>query len=292
MIDLVDKIVLTVLDTGWTSTPPPAKPTFAFTVPDEDWKNQAAAPGVRLNIYLYEVRENREMRRASWTTVEQADQTVVRSAPPAQVECHYLISAWSRLKNPDALSPEQEEHQVLAEALRVILRNPDVNPAALGIAGGGPIFRDAHVQLSFAPPESPRVLNDFWSTMKLPWRPAIPLVATAPLDLRQSTTPGPLVTTVIQRYGLSDVPGGGQDEWVQVGGWVLRNSDGSPIPGARVVRKATGDQVLTDAQGHYTFAGLRRGPVGLRVSAVGFTPIDRTLNIPVGPLDDQIFRLS
>jgi hypothetical protein len=164
--------------------------------------------------------------------------------------------------------------------------------SAQGVTGGGPIFQEAHIQFTVAPPEAPRVLNDFWSTMKLPWRPAIQLVVTAPLDLRQVTPTGPLVTTIIQGYGLSDDPSGGQDEWITLGGWVLRASNSSPIPGARVVRVDTGKLVLTDAQGHYTFAGLRRGPVVLRASAIGLTPIQRTLNVPIGPLDDQVFRLS
>ena len=73
---------------------------------------------------------------------------------------------------------------------------------------------------------------------------------------------------------------------------MLRASDGSPVAGATVLRKSTGERVVTDAQGHYTFAGLRRGPVTLRASAVGFTPIERTLDVPAGSLEDQIFRLS
>ncbi|HKI33533.1 MAG TPA: Pvc16 family protein [Gemmataceae bacterium] len=292
MLDLLDQIIRTVLDTGWTTAPPPAKPSFWFAVPDDDWKKQVTGTGVRLNIYLYEVRENRDLRLVQWSRAERTDQTAVLAAPPAQFDCHYLISAWSPAQETESTSPELDEHQVLSEALRVILNNPDVNAAALGVTGGGPIFQEAHVKLTVAPPEAPRVLNDFWSTMKLPWRPAVQLVATAPLDLRQTAPAGPLVTTVIRLLGPADDPGGPRDESIQIGGWVLRAADGSPLPGASVVRTDTGEQALTDALGRYTFAGLRRGPVPLRASAVGLTPLLRTLNVPAGSLEDQIFRLS
>lgn len=292
MLNLLDQVIRTVLDTGWTTTPPPAKPGFFFTIPDEDWRAKVKAGiGLRLNIYLYEVRENREFRRAEWDTFELPNRTAVLSRPPAYFDCHYLISAWSPAADSEATSPVLDEHQVLAEALRVLMRNPEVTPATLGIVGGGPVFQQAHISLNVAPPETPRVLNDFWSTMKLPWRPALLLVATAPLDMLQDTPAVPLMTTFIQRYvpiGAAD----GVEEWIHIGGWVLRNVDDSPIAGATVRRVATGDTVTTDTQGRYSFSGLRRGLHRLRVEAPGLTAIERDLDIPAGPPEEHIFKLS
>jgi hypothetical protein len=301
MLNLVDQLIERVLDTGWATTPPPAKPSFFFTVPDTDWRDKVKA-GVdqRLDIYLYEVRENREFHRAHWDDIELADRTSVLSQPPAYFDCHYLISAWSPAEDSEALNPVLDEHQLLSEALRVLMRNPDVTPAVLGIAGGGPVFQQAHVYLTVTPPEAPRVLNDFWSTMKLPWRPAIQLVVTAPLDLLKDSPAEPLLITFIQRYVLATLNAQNvlvaatstADEFIQIGGWVLRNADDSPIAGATVERIATGERVLTDAQGRYTFAGLRRGIHRLRASAATMTPIERDLDLPAGPPEDHIFKLS
>ena len=301
MLNLVDQLIEQVLDTGWTTTPPPAKPSFFFTIPDEAWLAKVKAGiDLRLDIYLYEVRENREFRGAHWDEIELPDRTSVLSQPPAYFDCHYLISAWSPAEDSEALNPVLDEHEVLSEALRVLMRNPDVTPGVIGIAGGGPVFQGAHVYFTVTPPETPRVLNDFWSTMKLPWRPAIQLVVTAPLDLLQDLPPAPLLTTFIQRYAPATLNAQGVlvagtsavDEFIQIGGWVLRNADDSPIAGASVVRLATGDEVLTDAQGRYTFAGLRRGVHRLRASFPGFTPIERDLTLPAGPPEDHIFKLS
>lgn len=300
MLNLLDRLIERVLDTGWTTTPPPVKPIFAFSIPDEDWRTRVrTGTELRLDIYLYEIRENRELRRANWDVTQLANNTAALSQPPAYFDCYYLISAWSPATDSDAVTPMLDEHQVLSEALRVLMRNPDVTPATLGVPGGGPVFQQAHVYLTVTPPETPRVLNDFWSTMKLPWKPAIQLVATAPIDLLQDLPPEPLVITFIQRYAPATlnaqnvlVPAGTPDEIIQIGGWVVRNVDDSPIADATVERMATGETTQTDAQGRYTFAGLRRGINRLRASAPGTTPIERDLDIPAGPPEDHIFKLS
>src|ERR1043165_165690 len=200
MLKQVDNLILKLLDTQWT--PPPAKPGFFFTVPDADWLTRVkAGTGLRLNIYLYEVRENRDFRRSAWDNVQQPDNSVVLSQPPVYLDCHYLLSAWSATEDSELASPILDEHQALSEAMRILLRNPDVVPATLGVSGGGDVFQQAHIYLSVAPPEPPRVSNDFWSTMKLPWRPAVMLNVTAPLDVLQDSAPSPPVMTLIQRFG-------------------------------------------------------------------------------------------
>jgi hypothetical protein len=182
--------------------------------------------------------------------------------------------------------------------MRILLRNPDVNPAALGIAGGGTVFQGAHVYLSIAPPEAPRVLNDFWSTMKLPWRPAIQLIVTAPLDLLHDDILGPAMLTLVQRYAVLDVAGNPQ-EVIILGGWVLRNAGGTAIPDATVQRiLGTGpnqqvvEQVRTDSQGRFVFTGLRGNTHALNATATGFLDLPRTLDITTAAINDHIFRLN
>jgi hypothetical protein len=296
MFNFLDQTIRQVLDTGWTTTPPPAKPGFFFTPPDEDWQTKVEqGANERLNIYLYEVKENRELRQAEWDTVVLSDQTAILSRPPAYVDCHYLITAWSPAEDSEATTPILDEHRLLGEAMRVLIRNPEVVPGDIGIVGGGDVFQEARVCLTVAPPEGPRILNDFWSTMKLPWRPGILLTATAPLDLLQDTQPVPLLTTFIQRYGLGD-PIGTVDEFIQIGGWVLRAADDTPIAGATVRRLDSGGAVLaevtTDADGRFSFGGLRRGIVRLQASATGLTSITRDLDLPTAAPSEHVFSLS
>jgi hypothetical protein len=290
MLNHLDALIRKVLDTGWTAMPPPAKPDFFFTVPDEAWRAKVKnAPRMRLNIYLYELRENRDFRRADPDLVSLPDRSVVASQPPAYFDCHYLLSAWSPSEDSEMFDPVRDEHEVLAEAMRVLLRNPDVVPGALGVHDGV-VFTNAHIYFTVAPPEPPRVLNDFWSTMKLPWRPAVMLVATAPIDLLQDFAPSPIVTTFVQRYSLDN--GVSAEELAAIGGFVVKASDGKPIPNGSVVRLATGEASLTDAQGRYTFVGLSRGKHKFRAQAPGMQAIERDIDVPVDPPDTHVFKLT
>jgi hypothetical protein len=281
-------LIQTILDTGWTA--PPAKPGFFFTIPDQGWRTKVlAGVGMRLNIYLYEVRENRNFRRAEWDPIALPDRTVALSQPPVYLDCHYLISAWSSTEDSEMTNPVLDEHQTLSEAMRVLLRNPDVSPGALGL-GRGVVFQKAHVYLTVAPPEPPRVLNDFWSTMQLPWRPAVMLVVTAPLDLLFDSAPAPIVTTLIQRYTLIGTLG--VDQFIDIGGFVVKAADGSPIAGATVNWIDQNQAATTDSQGRYIFTGILPGVHNFSASAPGMTTLNRSINIPADPPATHIFQLA
>jgi len=290
MLNLVDKLIEKILDSGWTPNPPPVKPKFFFTIPDDDWQTDVkSGTGMRLNIYLYELSENRNLRRAQWDQVELDDGTLALSQPPVYVDCHYLISAWSSAETSELIQPVLDEHQVLAEAMRVLLANPDVVPGALGITDG-PVFKNAHIYLTVAPPEPPRVSNDFWSTMKLPWRPAVMLVVTAPLDVLRDSPSAPMVTTLIQRYVPID--SAVVEEQIDIGGLVLKAADQSPIAAATVLRLENNETAVTDAQGRYVFTGLLRGVHAFRASAIGMRPLQRAIDVPADPPDTHVFELA
>jgi hypothetical protein len=220
------------------------------------------------------------------------------SHPPAYIDCHYLITAWSPTKEADpTTSPIPDEHEVLAEAMRILMRNPDVVPDILGIGTGSVVFQNAHIYFTAAPPDGTHVSNDFWSTMKQPWRPVIELIATAPLDLLRNPVIGPPVLTLVQRYVRLDMSGN-PDEVFLVGGWILRNSNGTPIAGAKVERfrgTAPNQQVLevvtADEKGRFVFTGLHGNTHSLRAIAAGFTNLERTLNTSSATIENHIFRM-
>jgi hypothetical protein len=289
VLNFLDETIRTLLDTEWVA--PPAKPEFFFTVPNDAWQSDVTNNGtkMRLNIYLYEVRENRDWRRAPLDPIPLPDRSVVFSRPPVYLDCHFLISAWSPSETTTLLKPVEDEHATLAAAMRILYRNPEVIPTDLGILGG-PVFEQARIALTVAPPEIPRVLNDFWSTMKSPWRPAIQLVATAPLDLLADTPPARRVITLIQRHRFVDtVP---SEDWMQIGGWVVKQLDGSAVPAATVRHDATGRTVTADAEGRWIMTGLQAGTHAFVASAAPFIDDAHNITVPNGAIAERVFRLG
>ena len=69
-----------------------------------------------INCFLYDVRENLELRLGTWRVERQSNGKAVKKPPPARVDCSYLITVW--LQNDDI----ETEHQLLGEVMKVLLR--------------------------------------------------------------------------------------------------------------------------------------------------------------------------
>jgi hypothetical protein len=68
-----------------------------FQPSDQEWRTVVSNLGVRnaLNVYLFEMREKRKLRtNERMREIESGVVTDTRA--PRRVDCHYLITAWSR----------------------------------------------------------------------------------------------------------------------------------------------------------------------------------------------------
>ena len=71
-----------------------------------------------INFFLYDVRENLELRNSAWVVERQNDGTALKKRPPARVDCSYLITAW-----PSGEDDITSEHELLGEVMKVLLRH-------------------------------------------------------------------------------------------------------------------------------------------------------------------------
>ena len=69
-----------------------------------------------INLFLYDVRENLEMRSSEWSVQRRENGTAFKKRPPARVDCSYLITAWASSDDP------QQEHHLLGEVMKLLLR--------------------------------------------------------------------------------------------------------------------------------------------------------------------------
>src|SRR5262245_26107611 len=113
MIDDLDKTLETLLKRELL----PAlvsQVAISFATPDHDFPpSSVALPAV--DLFLYDVRENHELRSNEWLIDRRGD-GVTRQQPPVRVDCSYLITAWP---SPGQPSPIQDEHRLLGAVMLV-----------------------------------------------------------------------------------------------------------------------------------------------------------------------------
>jgi hypothetical protein len=122
-----------------------------FDPPDMDF----AKSHTGINLFLYDVRENRELRTNEWQIERRKNNTVVKRRPPVRVDCSYLITAW-------AGNDAEGEHALLGAVMSVLVRFPTLPPSVLAgsLRGQEPALPAATLQ-----PGRLQSLGEFWQAM-------------------------------------------------------------------------------------------------------------------------------
>jgi hypothetical protein len=132
--------------------------SISFATPDAQFP-PAAVTLPAINLFLYEIQENRELRGAGDVFERQVDGRVLRAAAPVRVDCNYLVTAWPKA---GVQQPEQDEHRLLGEVLRVLLRHREIPREALrGSLEGQPLPVRATVLL----PTQQQARSEFWQAL-------------------------------------------------------------------------------------------------------------------------------
>jgi hypothetical protein len=64
--------------------------TISFAAPDQDFTRNVSLPAI--DLFLYDVRENLELRNSNWTVNRQSNGTALKQRPPVRVDCSYLLT--------------------------------------------------------------------------------------------------------------------------------------------------------------------------------------------------------
>src|SRR5215212_8510566 len=92
--------------------------TVSFATPDDQFPPSSVTPPA-IDLFLYDVRENHELRNNEWIVERNSDGTTTRQRPPVRVDCSYFVTAWASQNSPNAA---WDEHHLLGEVMRVLLR--------------------------------------------------------------------------------------------------------------------------------------------------------------------------
>jgi hypothetical protein len=296
MIDPLNEILHDLIQ---SRVPRLAGPTqVGFVPPNEDWQQEVISTSEeRLNLYLYDLRENLKLRSNARTREPENGWYVERQSPP-RLDCHYLITGWSPVTQMPAIEPTRDEHVLLYEVLEVLMRHRPLIPAEVYKPGvvvpsgntpssvPAPLFHE-ELPLEVALPDGLHNLGDFWSTMKVVWRPALQLTVTIPVLLLQPDLEAPMVTTVIGDYRERDAFET-SEVWVSIGGHVLAGTQPQAVQGAWVQIlgltpaevQVVNRRMVTRADGRFLFARLRPGRYRLRAVAPGLGDLPRDVDLP------------
>lgn len=147
--------------------------TISFATPDQEFTKKVTLPAI--NLFLYDVRENLELRSNEWVVQRQENGTANRQRPPVRVDCSYLITVWA--KDP---ADFQTEHRLLGDVMKALLRHPIIPTAVLqgSLREQEPVPR----ALTLRPPQL-QSLGEFWQAMGGRPKPAMNYTVTIALPI-------------------------------------------------------------------------------------------------------------
>jgi len=231
----------------------------AFDAPSRAWIGARTRP--TLSFFLFEVRENTELRQSAPETFR-ANGRGVHRVPPRRFDLYFLVSALTTVV--------EDEHLLLWRTLGTLMKHPTI-PAELLPEGIRALGLPVMGKVAGAD-DAPRPL-DVWSALDGPPRPSLVYVVTLPLDLELETS-APLVLTRTGRFSRIALPEASPEIHTQIGGHV-RDHTGALLADAQIsVEGRAGPQATTGADGQFVLSGVAPGPLTLRVrTATGTTTL-------------------
>ncbi|MCI0441147.1 MAG: DUF4255 domain-containing protein, partial [Chloroflexi bacterium] len=187
---------------------------ISFDMPTREWAAGISRPTV--NLYLYDVRENLELREPTpWQVRRGPNNTATKTKPDVRLDLTYSVTAFA--------NAVEDEHRLLGRVALVLFQNPVLPEDLLQgeVAGQEiPAFiaQPSHVIQSPA---------DYWGSIDNDIRPSLDYRVTVRLNLAQEVSVG-LVLTSQFRVG-EKVNGKGlanaQDLPYSIGGRIVQSGD-------------------------------------------------------------------
>jgi hypothetical protein len=151
--------------------------TVSFAAPDDQFSVKLPA----VDLFLYDVRENLELRSNDDVLERLGDLTSIRIQPPVRVDASYLITAWPGVGSGQSDASE-DEHMLLSAVMRVLLRFPKL-PRELLI--GSLARQDWPLPVSTLQPGRLQSLGEFWQALGGKPKAALNYTVTLPVDVSE-----------------------------------------------------------------------------------------------------------
>jgi Pvc16 N-terminal domain len=131
---------------------------ISFAAPDDQFPPQSVTlPAV--DLFLYDVRENLELRSNEYYIDRNSDGTAIKTWAPVRVDFSYLITAWPSHSVADAA---EDEHRLLGEVMRVLLRHRTIPGEVLQ---GELIDQPMSLPVTSLQPGRLQSVGEFWQAL-------------------------------------------------------------------------------------------------------------------------------
>lgn len=236
-----------------------------FARPDKEFK---PSPQGSVCLFLYDIRENRELRSNEPLRVvnKSGQPTIERS--PTRVVCSYLVTAWPAEKigvdQKDKLHIDDEtavdlnllEHLLLSEVLQVFSRYPIIPASSLQGKLADPA-QPVPLPMITAQAEGLTNISEFWTAIGSNLRPSLNVKATISV---QVAAPEPEAKPVVERIVQTEKP-----SRLEVKGQI-NDSTRSPVAGVRITIVELDLITSSDSNGQYTFSQIPIGKYHLQIN--------------------------
>lgn len=166
---------------------------ISFATPDDQFPpSSVKLPAI--DLFLYDVRENRDLRSTEWVVERQSDGRATRKRSPVRVDCSYLATAWASESSPD---PAGDEHRILGEVMMVLLRHPTIPAAVLqgSLRGQEPALPTVTLQNGHL--QSP---GEFWQALGGKPKASLHYTVTVSVETAAAVETGPPVLDKTLRF--------------------------------------------------------------------------------------------
>lgn len=214
-----------------------------------------------VDIFLYDIRENLELR-SNEPIVERNNGQVVIARSPKRVACSYLITAWAA----GGEEPVLQEQRILSQVLMTLSRYPTI-PASL--LQGSLVGQEPPLPMITSQADGLKAPHEFWAAIGNKLRPSI--TATVTIGMQPFTpVTASLVTTEVVHLGERTSPEeekikpATRLEFFNIGGRVTSVA-GASVAEAVIVLVERNMVATTDDEGRYHIGMIRAGTYTLRV---------------------------
>jgi hypothetical protein len=131
--------------------------SVSFAAPDDEFHSSVKLPAV--DLFLYDIRENLELRSNDEYVERRADGSGVRTRAPIRIDASYLITAWPGSSEKDR--PE-DEHHLLGEVMQALLR---FRTLPKNVLKGSLAHQELPLPVSTLQPGRLQSLGEFWQAL-------------------------------------------------------------------------------------------------------------------------------